>query len=198
MTDTAEIKRRLRRELRARRRGLDGVTQRRHGLLVTQHVGRTRWFRAARTVALYLASDGEIDTTPLIRRCWALGKQVYLPRINARRHMAFARYRRGDRLRRGCFGILEPLPGAPAIPAWQLDLVLVPLVGYTDAGDRLGMGGGFYDRCFATLQHPALVGLAHSCQRVEALPRDSWDKRLARVITEAGAIGRPFGTVRLG
>ncbi|MEE4659034.1 MAG: 5-formyltetrahydrofolate cyclo-ligase [Halieaceae bacterium] len=197
MTDTAEIKRGLRRELRARRRGLDAITQRRHGLLVTQHVARTRWFRAARTVALYLASDGEVDTMPLIRRCRALGKQVFLPRISPRRRMEFARYRRGDRLRRGCFGILEPSPGAPAIPARQLDLVLVPLVGYTDSGDRLGMGGGFYDRCFAGLQRPALVGLAHSCQRVEALPEDSWDVRLAGVITETGATGRPFGKHRM-
>ncbi len=179
----------LRRELRARRRALSAVAQERHSRLITESVVRQNWFQSAGHIALYMAADGEPDLMPLAKRCWTLGKSVYLPRIGQNGYMVFALYRRGDQLRRNRFGIPEPLPARAAIAADRLDIVLMPLVGFTEQGGRLGMGGGYYDRYFQRRRvhkkTPTLVGIAHECQRCEALPIDAWDVGITLCITES-------------
>ena len=86
------------------------------------------------------------------------------------------------------FGIAEPKPDVSAIilPG-QLDIIFMPLVAFDDQGQRLGMGGGFYDRTLASLPQgcnkPLLVGLAHQCQQVDMVPAEPWDVPLPRVLT---------------
>ena len=77
--------------------------------------------------------------------------------------------------------------------AWlsQLDIVLLPLLAFDDRGNRLGMGGGYYDRLFASRLHrktkqPLRVGLAFDCQQAERLPMQAWDVPLHAVVTESG------------
>ena len=89
------------------------------------------------------------------------------------------------------FGIPEPLaPSRSLIDARQLDLILMPLVGFDQQGNRLGMGGGFYDRTLAFMHHrkawhrPKLVGLAHALQQVDSLEPSSWDVPLDGVATD--------------
>jgi 5-formyltetrahydrofolate cyclo-ligase len=181
----------LRRVLRARRRAL---TRSRHGTAaaaVTLRLMRSDWFRDCRNIALYLASDGEVDTSLLLDMALRRGKHCFLPRVSPgpQPHMEFARFERGDRLARNRFGIAEPLPCADIIATQELHLVLVPLVGFDTAGGRLGMGAGYYDRSFAwKLQRPKapprLVGLAHQCQCVEVLPGNDWDVSLDGVVTD--------------
>ena len=140
-------------------------------------------------IACYMAADGEIGTKAIIRACWRLGKAVYLPVIQGSK-MIFRRYRKGDKLRRSQLGLLEPLPAAATIRPDKLDLVLLPLVGFDRRGERLGMGGGYYDRCFVRQgrhrNRPLLVGLAHSFQEVRQIPSLPHDRRLDGVITECG------------
>lgn len=101
--------------------------------------------------------------------------------------MNFRRYRLGDRLTRNAFGITEPCAYAARARAQTLDVVFMPLVGFDDYGNRLGMGGGFYDRAFAKLRgrKPLRIGLAHSCQKVPKLARQSWDVPLHGIGTES-------------
>lgn len=126
-------------------------------------------------------------------------REWFLPVL--RRHAAgrlwFVRWRPPDRLRPNRFGILEPSARRGAIrPAWHLDLVLLPLVGFDDRCNRLGMGGGYYDRSLAWLrqrQHwrrPRLIGLAHECQRLEHIEPRRWDVPLDAVVTEARVYDR--------
>ena len=89
------------------------------------------------------------------------------------------------------FGIPEPSRRNRRLRlAWTLDLLLVPLVGFDTECHRLGMGGGYYDRTLSYLSHrdhwrrPRLIGLAHECQRVAALPVRPWDIPLDFVVTE--------------
>lgn len=92
-------------------------------------------------------------------------------------------------LRPNRFGIPEPA-GTTVFRARQLDLLLMPLVGFDTAGHRLGMGGGFYDATLAYMRQrrhwrkPRLIGVAFECQRVTALPHDPWDMPLDAVLTE--------------
>lgn len=191
-------KQQLRRQLRDRRRSLSPQQQQHAAFRAMRHLQRLALFRRAHHIAAYLANDGEIGTEAILRRIVHTQKQLYLPVIHARRDrvsMAFHRYRPRQHLGSNRYGIAEP--GSRRLPQrapHKLDVVLMPLVGFDRRGKRLGMGGGFYDRAFAYKKrrngprHPALVGLAHSCQEVAAIPGDAWDIPLDAIITERGVI----------
>jgi 5-formyltetrahydrofolate cyclo-ligase len=189
-------KRELRRILRARRRALPRWVQQRAARRMVHFVLRQSWYRRARTVAAYLANDGEIDPFPLLEKAYAAGKRILLPRLRQKR-LEFVVYRPRASMRRNRFNIPEPI-GA-AVPVQQIHVVCVPLVGFDRQGRRLGMGGGFYDRTFArgavrarinqrAARSPRLIGLAYACQEVTQLPHEAWDVRLAGVITERESI----------
>ncbi len=144
---------------------------------------------------MYLASDSEVDTTPILERAWKLGKEIYLPVLAPFLHnrLWFTRYETDTPLVRNRFGIAEPRSvHRQRIPSHALDLVLTPLVGFDAEGNRLGMGGGFYDRSFAFLcrrrhwRKPRLVGLAYDFQQLPALPAHRWDVPLNAVATDSG------------
>jgi 5-formyltetrahydrofolate cyclo-ligase len=149
--------------------------------------------RRIHRVACYWAADGELDPRPLLDRLLRYGRSVWLPVLRpGRRHaLDFLRYEPGAPLRRDRLGILEPVAAARhRVSARTLDLVLVPLVGFDPACNRLGMGGGFYDRTLGFLRwrrhwrRPRLIGIAHECQRVERLVPRPWDVPLDAVVTE--------------
>lgn len=143
---------------------------------------------AADTVALFLSVDGELNTRPLIARLWHLKKTVCLPVLHpfSPGHLLFLRYTPDTPLITNRLGIPEPpLDIQQLITLDQLDLMLVPLVAFDRHGQRLGMGGGFYDRTLQQWrQHGFLpVGVAHDCQQVEGLPVAEWDVPLPAIIT---------------
>lgn len=142
-------------------------------------------FSQPKRAALYLAADGEIDPYPICTHLWAQGAEVFLPRLNDG-HMSFTPYREGSRLTPNKYGIPEP-DGQLSFGPKILDLILMPLVGFDDAGNRLGMGGGYYDRTLAEAnKRPRLIGLAHECQHVEQIEHQEWDIPLDAVITDQG------------
>ena len=142
-------------------------------------------------IAIYLSNDGELDTSLLIKELWSLNHTVYLPIIHPFNgaNLLFQRYEKNSPMRANRYGILEPKLNCSQIcPLPALDYLLMPLVAFDKQGNRLGMGGGFYDRTLARLheqdwQKPQLIGLAHECQKVETLPIESWDVPLKTIIT---------------
>lgn len=192
-------KKALRQRLRARRQALSPREQQEAAHAVARHLSHSPEFIRSRHIAVYWPNDGEVDPAPLVERAWALGKHCYLPVLHPTqpRRLWFVRWLPDTPLKENRFGIPEPNPyQEPRLAAHFLNLVLLPLVGFDHAGGRLGMGGGFYDRTFAFKQAPpdetpkargpALVGLAHGCQEVPRLPRESWDIPLQAVVTELG------------
>lgn len=176
----------LRRQLRQQRRDLSPSAQAIAAQKLLIKLARNPLFRRAQKIAFYWPSDGEISPLPLMRHALRQNKRCYLPLVSSQTFtMTFRRYRRGDRLRRNRFGIPEPV-NTPALPAHALDVVLMPLVGFDRNGNRLGMGGGFYDRAFARLRHrrPLRIGLAHSLQQVTQLESAPWDIPLHGICTE--------------
>ncbi len=87
------------------------------------------------------------------------------------------------------YGIFEPeLNCSHICPVAELDFILTPLVAFDSQGNRLGMGGGYYDRTLAQIpdnavKKPVLIGIAHQCQEVDALPIASWDVPLDYIVT---------------
>lgn len=103
----------------------------------------------------------------------------------------FSEYRSGDRLIHNRYGIIEPdIRRRKPVAAWGLDLVLVPLVAFDKTGNRIGMGGGFYDRTFAylisgnTWYKPKLIGVAHELQQLNSIQPNPWDVPLDGIVTE--------------
>jgi 5-formyltetrahydrofolate cyclo-ligase len=151
-------------------------------------------YRRSGSLAVYLSFDGEVDLSALMLQASAAGKTLYLPFINGRRGagMHFIRFRPGDPVRRNRFGILQPNPNRTCrIQPSRIDLILMPLVGFDVMGTRLGMGGGYYDRCFANLATRGIlrhrfVGVAFECQKAILIERENWDVPVSVVVTEAG------------
>ncbi len=184
----------IRRTCKRGRRALGAHTQRLHSLAFRRRFVAEGLLRRYRHVAGYLARDGELDLAPLIEQLYESAKSWYLPvlRAHPRRKMWFVRHPHQGPLIPNRFGIPEPpLKYAQIRLPWALDLILVPLVAFDAQCNRLGMGGGFYDRTLAFLRYrrrwhrPLLVGVAHECQKVPALPLQAWDVPLDMVITEA-------------
>ncbi|MBD2811164.1 5-formyltetrahydrofolate cyclo-ligase [Xenorhabdus sp. Vera] len=142
----------------------------------------------ANKIALHLSFDGELDTRPLIQQLWQQNKQVYLPILHpfSQHHLLFLRYQADTPLIKNRFNIEEPsLDVRQVLPIPELDLMFIPLVAFDCTGQRLGMGGGFYDRTLAKWQQQNFypIGLAHDFQLVETLPSASWDIPLPEIIT---------------
>jgi len=178
----------LRQRIRAERRAMSAAERAVADRAIRSHIRRLPAFRRARSVALFLPFDGEPTLTPLIHS--AHPKQWYAPVIT-RTRMRFAQIDTRAPLAHNFFGILEPHLGAP-IDARRLDLVLTPLVAFDDRGVRVGVGRGYYDRCFRFLhvrnawQRPKLLGVAYELQHLPYIETQSWDVPLWGAVTEAG------------
>jgi len=157
---------------------------------IQAHIGRLPAFRRARHIAVFLAFDGEPSLNLLIAHARRRGKRLYAPVLRGMT-MTFAEIEASARLATNFFGIAEPQLGA-TIDARELDLVLTPLVAFDDRGTRIGVGRGYYDRCFGFLRNrrlwrrPKLCGVAYELQRVPELASNNWDVPLWGVVTEAG------------
>lgn len=183
-----------RQAIRTQRRALSPMERRLRSEALCAQLFRQPVFRSASNIALYLPADGEIDTASIIGRCWSLGKKVYLPVLVPflDNRLWFTRYKPDTRLVSNRFGIPEPqIVHRQRVKPLALDLVLTPLVGFDPQGNRLGMGGGYYDRSFAFLlrrrnwKKPHMVGLAYDFQQLEMLPAQPWDVPLTAVATDA-------------
>lgn len=152
-------KKALRTELLRRRKALTPAEWEQASDSIQHRVLALPKWQAARTVALYVAARNEVSTDTLLRAAWAEGKQVLLPRClppsAGEGIMAFVPCRGYNQLQPGAFGLLEPTPGCPALPREGVsapvlpELILVPAVGISPQGARLGYGKGFYDRLLA-------------------------------------------------
>jgi len=185
------LKTRLRKELRQKRAAIDAVQRRRCDALINQTLEQYANKELPRTVAAYLAFDGEPDLLPALISLARQGVKLALPVIQDSAGKAFITLREWspDReLAPNRYGIAEP-EGTQDIPVTDIDLVLVPLVGWDRTGGRLGMGASFYDRLFqplAALEKPMRIGVGYELQRVPGVPREPWDIRLHGIVTENG------------
>jgi 5-formyltetrahydrofolate cyclo-ligase len=182
----------LRRQMRLLRASLTPLDQRYAARALARQAQRARLLKPGMKLAAYVAVRSEADLAPLIARALKLGCRVYLPRIvNLRAgRMEFRRYKGPRYLRRNALGLLEPVSSATLIAPRELDRVFVPLSAFDPMGNRLGTGGGFYDRRFAFLagrrpwRKPRLIGVGHEIQRVPAVPMEPWDVVMDAVMTE--------------
>ncbi len=167
----------------------------------------------AKHIAGYLALGREVDITALLTRCQSDNRNTYIPVVIANHQMLFVPYRADTQLVPNQYGILEPAADSDAArdPA-ILDAVIVPLVGFDRCCNRMGMGGGYYDRAFASKQiltanntasqkttaqgkqypmrRPQLIGVAFDLQMVDDVFADWWDVPLDYIVTQTQVFTR--------
>jgi 5-formyltetrahydrofolate cyclo-ligase len=158
--------------------------------------------RQAQTLMVFLSLPTEIDTWPVIRWAWREGKRVAIPRIEAggagqetplsQRPMVAVLLAPADgataaghpAVRPGPLGILDA-PDAPAVPLAQIDVVLVPCQAADRSGNRLGKGGGFYDRLLADPDlRAARIVVAFHEQVLDEIPTADWDRPVPMIVTD--------------
>jgi 5-formyltetrahydrofolate cyclo-ligase len=168
-----------RKEARARRKLLADAG---FALAIARHA-QSLPLRQDMIVGAYHALPEEADPSQLLARLVEIGCHIAFPRVAAKHQpLDYHRVPDGEVLAPGAFGIHEPLPTWPRVTP---HILLVPLLAFDAAGNRLGYGGGFYDRTLEKLDIPA-IGIAYAGQEVASLPHEAHDRRLDMILTEQG------------
>jgi len=184
----------LRQQIRHQRRALSDSEREQAAFLLCERIAASRIYQHSKHIAFYLPNDGEMDLTLLIQDAWQQGKKCYLPVLaepNTQR-LWFIPYTAGTKLKPNRFGIPEPVHSHSLRirKTLSLDLILMPLVAFDAQGNRVGMGGGYYDRTLAFLRQrkywhkPNLLGVAYEFQKQQQLKHNPWDIPLQSVATE--------------
>jgi 5-formyltetrahydrofolate cyclo-ligase len=181
----------LRTRLREQRAGIPAAERIAAAQALVAQIERVPEYMTDRRIGGYWAVDGELPLMALMGGLRAREQEYCLPVVGAQRQLRFASWRPGDAIATNRYGIPEPscAPTDLLAPA-DLDVVLVPLLGFDRRGYRLGFGGGYYDRSFAFLRgrtdvgKPVLVGVGYAFQEVAALDHQPWDVHLDYVATE--------------
>jgi 5-formyltetrahydrofolate cyclo-ligase len=200
--EIAKAKTRTRRLVAAMLAELTPSRRRAASIALAQKLAALPAVRQARTVMAFLSLPTEIDTWPTIRWVWREGKRVAIPRIEAgppgaeaplaQRSMVAVLLERADvpaagshpAVRAGPLGILDAA-GAPVVPPGEIDVVLAPCQAVDRQGNRLGKGGGFYDRFLADPQlRAAQIVVAFHEQVLDEVPTAEWDRRVPMVVTD--------------
>lgn len=174
----SELKKLLRRTLRARLRGRDGLAA---GVQIAMHLAAL--LPATGTVAFFASREGEVDTRPLDGLLRARGLRRALPRIVDDVLVFCVVDEPAHDLPRDDYGIPTPRDGSAVVALADCDLVVVPGLGFDDGGGRIGYGRGFYDRALKDVDGDRIVGVFFDEARVDVVPMTSLDFRLPRLCT---------------
>lgn len=179
----------LRYDLRNMRREIAGPQRIQLDQAIRKHLAKLVESLVVSSLAAYWPFDGEPDIMPLCAQLAGDGVDIALPRISSSgKRMEFQAWQPGQILADNRFGIGEPVNAAKKSVA-DFSLILLPLVAYDPFGNRLGVGGGYYDRYLESARHsstPLRVGIAYSLQEVKLIEQHDWDIPLHAVVNENG------------
>ena len=175
----------LRREALNRRAALTEEERAQKSDAAIQHLFQAPVFKAASTVAIYLPLKTELAIDALLKASTQLTQRFVAPRTLADNQMRFHQVTESSMFERGFGNIMEPAINSPVVRSENIDLFLVPLAACDQRGNRLGFGGGFYDRALVN-QRGFKLGVGFSVQLVEHIEREAHDVTLDGFISEDG------------
>lgn len=187
----------LRDRLRALRTAIPAVARIAAAEAVARQLLQLPALQGASTVAGYWAIGGELPLHSLMARLPSQARyclpMLQRSQLHSDRTLRFAAWRSGDPIVANRYGIPEPTHPAATIAPDALDVVLLPLLGFTRSGYRIGTGGGWYDRSFAFRRDapapPLLIGVGFACQQIDGHTAQDWDVPLDMIVTEREVIG---------
>ncbi|HRK35582.1 MAG TPA: 5-formyltetrahydrofolate cyclo-ligase [Candidatus Hydrogenedentes bacterium] len=181
-----ESKTEIRARLLLQRRALPTEAVTRRSKAIHQHLFGLEVFRAAQSVFSYVSSkDGEVDTLAVIERLLGSGREVHCPGAGMQRTLEWRKISKIDDLVPGRFSILEPHSACLVSDTSKGEVVLVPGIAFSARGERIGYGGGYFDR-FLTSFRGVSIGLAFDMQMVESIPVEPHDTPVQMLVTESG------------
>ncbi len=172
----------LRTDLRARLAAMKALVRAQEEDLVNAAIVSDEDWQAAQTVLVFKAVRHELSVVSATNAALRAGKTVAFPRVAPGNVLSLHEVSDWSQLTPGAYGIPEPAPDAPLVTPMVVDVALVPGLGFTPVGGRLGQGGGFYDKLLPLLGGVSW-GVGFSAQLLEALPTESHDRPVDRVIT---------------
>lgn len=179
--DLVEEKKLCRRAIRARKAAMSDDRKAEASRIIADRLEALPEYAGAGTVLLYCALPDEVATVALLRS--SLGRRrVALPVVTG--DTLELRLYDPDIMVPGYKGIPEPSSAAAAVAPEEIDLAVIPGMGFDRSGHRLGRGGGFYDRLIPALKCP-LIGICFECQILDGIPTGTFDATVDKVITEA-------------
>jgi len=182
----------LRRDAKALRDALSEGFRAEASEAVCRNIAALPEYASARTVFAYYPMGSELDPRPLLEKALCEGKTVALPKVMGRERMAFYPVTSWDSLLPGPFGLREPESGGDEILPQTGDLILVPCLLFSREGQRVGYGGGYYDRWLAAHGEGAAMIVAFSAQEAAITP-EAHDVALRRIATEKGVFSSQGG-----
>ncbi|MDR2903029.1 MAG: 5-formyltetrahydrofolate cyclo-ligase, partial [Clostridiales bacterium] len=177
-------KKMLRNEMRAKRNALSPEEIREKSAAITEKIIASEAFKNAKSLFTYISMQSEVHTYSLIRAAWRHGKRVAVPAVQrGEPEMRFFYIENFDNLVKSPFGVLEPTKGEQAVSD-KNTLLIVPGLVFDKNMNRIGYGGGYYDRFMA--KHPTLFNLAvcYAFQIVADLEPECWDVAVDGIVTE--------------
>lgn len=180
------LRKTLRREFRNARQALSETQQNHHARCVKKLILCSGLLNRCSRVAAYFPFDGELDLSLLIEQLLYMGKKVYLPLIRSENRMEFRALNSKQEMCVNRYGIPEPDPDHSKLsPLWTMSAIFLPLLAFDASGNRMGMGGGYYDRALCKLHpRPLCIGVGHELQFHSDLNSQVWDEKMDAVVTE--------------
>lgn len=184
----------IRQTIRRLRNSISETAAQQAAVNIGKKMTQLSFYEESRQIACFLSFDGEIGTQLIIERLLQDKSLCFLPKLRPTKPncLWFMPYQKGTPLSNSRLGIAEPdLTVNNAIAVSHLDIIFMPLVAFDEQGNRLGMGGGFYDATLAHLNEkafikrkPKCIGVAYNSQKVSNIPVQKWDFPLDGVLTE--------------
>ena len=173
----------LRELLIQKRRMMSAEERTAQSALILSQLEKMTVFQEAKTILLYYPKNNEVDVLPLFKR-YKRDKVLLLP-VTHRRGMTANPYEGNDKMHRGKMGIPEP-----TTPPYEgeIDLIIVPAVAFDKQGNRLGRGGGYYDRFLKKQSHATFIGVGYDFQLVDEVPVRKHDQKMHRIILPSQTI----------
>ena len=183
--EIAQQKQMLRAAVRAQARTLDDAYRQSASAAICRNLTAHPAYRAAAVVLAFVGTKREVDTEALLRGVWADGKTLCVPRCKEGHLMDLCAIRSYDDLDLGAYGILEPTADCPLVAAQDIDFAVIPCLTFDRAGNRLGQGGGYYDRFLSQLTCPTFL-VCREKLVVGRVPCEAHDRRCDYLVTERG------------
>ncbi len=181
----ADEKRALRRRLRVLERSLPADYRESSGRAIVSALLSMEAYRAAQCLCCFVGTGPEIDTRPLLRAALAARKRVCVPLCTGPGVMDARRISSLDELSPGALGIPEPPADAPPVSPAEIDFLIVPCLSCDRAGNRLGRGGGYYDRFLCDCRGVSVL-ICREAMLQDSIPTEPHDVRLSLVLSERG------------
>lgn len=180
------MKRKLREQILCKRKAMVCSEVEQKSREIKKRLFSSSWYKDATCILFYVSFNNEVNTHTMIQESFDKGKKIIIPKIDIKKKaLILSRLINWDDLCPGSYSILEPKDTCVTkVPFSSIDLCIIPGIVFDCEGNRIGYGGGYYDRLLQSKCTAHRIGLAFELQIVKSIPAEPHDKKVEGIITE--------------